>query len=261
MRRSIFGLRSLVYIIALCICIAGLPLPMEAQSSLKLEGTVCKRVFLAYGENVARRDAALYQEYFCKENGLETGFRQFFVPPRHKGEKRVEYLERNQYSSAGKLEKREAHVIAGGKTDESVYEYAYDSNGRLKTIAAKSTTGPIAVTRKYSYSNHGRLEMETYMRGGKIWTNTKFTYDALGRKLAEYTFSGKGDEEESAVFAYNDLNQLVNETRTRTTGQITVDIYSYDEGGRLVGKREIETSGQIRVFKTLYYDYIPKNSK
>jgi hypothetical protein len=261
MSRSIFGPRSLSCITALCICIVGLPSPMEAQSSLEVEGRLCKQVFLAYGENVTRQDAALYQEHFCKESGRETGFRQFAVLPGNKSKKKVEYLERNKYSSAGRLLEREADVIAEGKTEKSIYGYSYDSNGRLKSMATKSTTGPIPIVREYSYSNQGRLETETYKRGTKVWTSTKFTYDVMGRKLAEYTFSGKGDEEESAVFAYNDLNQLVNATRTRTTGQTKVDIYSYDEGGRLVGAREIETSRQGRVFKTFYYNYIVKSGE
>jgi hypothetical protein len=257
MRQSIFR-----HITAFYICLASFlaqMAPLQAtpmQASLPLEGHLCKQVYLAYGRHATRRDALLYQEHFCNESNLETGYRQFTVSSGHKTHGDVEYLERKKYSPAGQLQEREAQVSAKGKTETSIYRYSYDSKGRLKNIVTDSTTGPIQITREYSYSEQGRLETETYKRGAKIWTYTKFAYDSSGRKIGEDIFSGKGSKEESAVFDYDKSNRLATETHTRnTTGNKVEDIYTYGEGGRLAGMKQAETSGQSKTFKTFYYDY------
>ncbi|MBC8232704.1 hypothetical protein H8E77_24410 [bacterium] len=260
-------LMRVVFLAILLLFLAGNFYSQADNPQSDVEGSLCQKIFVAYGPDAKRENAVLYQEHFCDAKGFETGYQEYATEPEDERYGKLQYKEESDYDISGRLSQRRAEVIdPDGQKKSSVYTYIYNEDGKLMEMSTKSTTGPIPITRKYEYDTDGKLIKESYFRGKKLWTYTIFEYDREGHKIKETVYSGeKEDVLESSTFIYNPKGQLVIETniewvKVQNTDQwkTTEYTYTYDEQSRLLKKEEEANFGPEEIRnKIFYYEYPP----
>lgn len=147
------------------------------------------------------------------------------------------YRTQYQYNADGQLT---VQTAPDGGTVRNAYttgaEPALDG-GNTPTGLPLSTTDPRGKITRYQYFRSGDLARITEPSG----LVTKFTYDALGRKLTETTVSDAQPAGVTTTFAYDKLSRLVSTTDPATTNAVTSarhqqrTVTSYDADGTTVG--------------------------
>ncbi|MFY0575470.1 HNH/endonuclease VII fold putative polymorphic toxin [Cystobacter fuscus] len=143
-----------------------------------------------------------------------------------------------------------ARRLGDARTQESVYQFAYDDSGNLKTL-----TSPEGAVTRYAYDVMGNVVSITDPRE-KVWT---YTYDANGQLLMEanplstvgvYEYNKVGNKTKetdangkATTFAYNRQHLL-----TRVTDAIGKSIsYEYNIDGEVT--REVDEEGKARSYQ------------
>ncbi len=143
-----------------------------------------------------------------------------------------------------------AKRLEDARTQESVYQYAYDDSGNLKTL-----TSPEGAVTQYTYDVMGNVLTVTDPRG-KQWT---YTYDANGLLLTAldplgntraYEYDKVGNRTratdangKATTFAYNQQHRL-----TRVTDAAGKSIsYAYNTDGEVI--RKVDEEGKARTYQ------------
>jgi RHS repeat-associated protein len=150
----------------------------------------------------------------------------------------VTYAYANQLRSGMSLQQPSALALST--------TYAYDSNGRLTTIA-----GGAAGTFNYGYDPSMKLNVNRIgLPNGAYITNT---FDTMGQVTGTYLKNGSGTILNSHVYTYDPFNFKDLSRQTRTDGSY-VD-YAYDGIGQLKSALGKEAGGSSRLNESFRYVY------
>ena len=162
------------------------------------------------------------------------------------------------YDENGRLLKEEQTTRTGEKVQQSiVMEYTYDAAGN-KLSQAESRTGTLYRKEEWTYNDAGKvLTYQEFDGQGNLGEGMQYIYDNQGR-LEEETFSKGGTAEDSAVYVYDEAGRVIK----RASGVpyekfITVNrilLYTYDEFGNLL--TEVTTKKDGTELSRREYTYI-----
>jgi len=170
--------------------------------------------------------------------------------------------------------------IASEKAVESLYGYAWDDkhNGKhedgrhddklphgSKHKGKHDKDGEynfqlVETDREFAYDENGRLLSSSEQEENSGLTTYEYSYDAVGNRLSYVKKTqttkhpNKTDVAESALYSYNDSNQLVSAKLFDGKKSTTVT-YTYDENGNLISEIGAYGTDQVET----YYDYTVEN--
>ncbi|WP_289804044.1 RHS repeat-associated core domain-containing protein, partial [Faecalibaculum rodentium] len=118
----------------------------------------------------------------------------------------------------------------------------------------------VETDREFAYDENGRLLSSSEQEENSGLTTYEYSYDAVGNRLSYVKKTqttkhpNKTDVAESALYSYNDSNQLVSAKLFDGKKSTTVT-YTYDENGNLISEIGAYGTDQVET----YYDYTVEN--
>ena len=136
-----------------------------------------------------------------------------------------------QYDNASRLTALLNLAVDGTTIDG--YNYAYNKAGmRTSMTTTGSALGSNAGTHTYAYDPTYKLTEANYPNG----KYEHFTYDNVGNRL------GLTDDRGTTSYTYNEMNELLTETRTDSGQSPIATAYGYDNNGNTISKQKAGNS-------------------
>ena len=141
-------------------------------------------------------------------------------------------------------------------SDQAVYEYGYDTEGRLaSTQLSWPTAGPspLVLQLGYEYDALNRLTGKTYPAQSEAAGrgNVAYSYDLSGN-IAGLQVDGT---DYASQFTYNPANQATSVTVGPTGSQQTVETFAYDPATNLLASQQVKQGNTVLL--DLAYSYLP----
>lgn len=143
--------------------------------------------------------------------------------------------------------------------DGTIIEKHFDKSGNLILEINQNfwsdVKKSIVFTKKYFYSESGRLDSSILYEEEKYVLKLKYEYDSVGVLIGALEFLPNGKQSFNARYIYNDKKQKVKEHLYNATGVLfTLKEFFYDEKGNLIEERGLDRG-------TPKYRYVYKYNK
>lgn len=155
---------------------------------------------------------------------------------------------------------KKSWVIPGDAAD--IYEYQYDSAGRVTEIRNLDGKTLKNIEKDFSYDGDNRIKSYSlYIKGDKLYTY-EFTYDDQGRlssrtEIKHDLYSGKPDKVTlTRTFRYERNKIIERKSRASFGGQLGDEIVYYiDSGGNFTSKRGVNLASKEKAQDYTYGNY------
>jgi hypothetical protein len=121
-------------------------------------------------------------------------------------------------------------------------DYIYEKNGILLAENRFNNHDVIDRSSIYTYENDRLVDHTRALAGKYQISRTAYKYDKEGRKIQSLVYDGKDSLENTIVYKYDSLNNLINEkTYNQINWLITEKRYQYDDNGNCILLENLKT--------------------